>query len=169
MSYNFTASGFAADSLPFAFFASHCAVRNGVDELFLVGSSDQSVKAKCLMDSSLLDLRVAQNYVGNATFSHSEHSLSFDAFKFDQSSSLNLECDIEICLTDDCPAYSAPRGGNCLPSEWADWAGWTQCDVTCGNGTRSRDRNCENGDPGDFGCYGEQNQTESCNTSPCRE
>ena len=47
------------------------------------------------------------------------------------------------------------------------WADWSPCDVTCGNGTMTRDRNCTNGNEGDIGCLGGANDSSECNTQLC--
>ena len=50
---------------------------------------------------------------------------------------------------------------------WDNWQDWSDCDVTCGGGTRQRTRDCINGSPGDIGCDGEVTETEDCNTDEC--
>ena len=46
---------------------------------------------------------------------------------------------------------------------WMEWSEWSECSVTCGNGSRSRDRLC--GGPWD--CIGEYNETEVCSDKEC--
>ncbi|XP_052220183.1 SCO-spondin-like isoform X8 [Dreissena polymorpha] len=52
---------------------------------------------------------------------------------------------------------------------WTSWIAWTECDVTCGAGYMSRDRNCSNPVPkyGGSDCSGTHNETQSCTLSPC--
>ena len=55
---------------------------------------------------------------------------------------------------------------------WSVWAGWSECDVTCGSGTRSRTRSCDNPAPAHGGedCAGADHNTDVCvlNTCPGR-
>ncbi|KAK3095541.1 hypothetical protein FSP39_015906, partial [Pinctada imbricata] len=52
---------------------------------------------------------------------------------------------------------------------WSDWGSWGSCSLTCGGGTRSRDRTCTNPTPIGTGstCSGDSTSTESCNTQNC--
>ena len=42
------------------------------------------------------------------------------------------------------------------------WDSWSECSVTCGGGVRSHARECQNGEPGDFGCNGPVRLSEYC-------
>ena len=46
---------------------------------------------------------------------------------------------------------------------WSKYGPFTECSVTCGNGSRSRDRLCE----GPWDCIGEYNETEVCSDKEC--
>nr|XP_039269820.1 uncharacterized protein LOC120344591 [Styela clava] len=48
--------------------------------------------------------------------------------------------------------------------EWAEWMSWSSCSVTCGSGTRSRYRECINGE----GCDDHAEEIVPCDTTPCR-
>ena len=52
---------------------------------------------------------------------------------------------------------------------WATWNTWTPCDVTCGNGTRLRDRVCTNPTPayGGLDCEGRSTEETSCVLEAC--
>lgn len=50
-----------------------------------------------------------------------------------------------------------PRGAG-----WGDWGVWSECSLSCGGGTQSRDRNCAEG-----GCVGNTAQVRDCNTGDC--
>ena len=65
----------------------------------------------------------------------------------------------EGCLTLLCPIH----GG------WGDWSNWTDCTTTCGNGTKSRYRNCDNPLPQHGGeyCTGDSRQSEHCSWQSC--
>ncbi|XP_035688793.1 SCO-spondin-like [Branchiostoma floridae] len=48
---------------------------------------------------------------------------------------------------------------------WSNWGPWSDCSVTCGRGTRTRDRTCTNPTPADggAGCVGLAQETQPCN------
>ena len=52
---------------------------------------------------------------------------------------------------------------------WVDWSEWTPCSSTCGDGTQSRERSCDNPIPANGGdaCDGPTNQTRRCNLATC--
>ena len=53
-------------------------------------------------------------------------------------------------------------------SAWSAWSQWTMCSSSCGPGTQSRKRQCENiGDGLDQSCLGEKLQTQSCQEAIC--
>lgn len=65
----------------------------------------------------------------------------------------------EVCQVIPCP----------IDGGWGGWSNWTDCSKTCGNGTRSRYRNCNN-PPSQYGgkhCSGDSNQNKHCSQQPC--
>lgn len=59
------------------------------------------------------------------------------------------------------------RDGQCYMNgyeeKWSAWSPWSECSVSCGGGSQSRNRICERGD-----CQGSGVQTRSCNVHPCK-
>ncbi|WAR08201.1 ECT-like protein [Mya arenaria] len=51
-----------------------------------------------------------------------------------------------------------------IDGSWSVWGSWGRCDVTCGNGTKSRVRSCNNPAPAHGGddCQGAKEQTSTC-------
>ncbi|WAR26637.1 HMCN1-like protein [Mya arenaria] len=65
----------------------------------------------------------------------------------------------QLCLLVNCP----------INGIWSDWAAWGACDVTCGNGTMTRSRSCDNPQP-DFGgedCVGNETDVTECPDKCC--
>uniref|UniRef100_A0A3B4ZIA7 Spondin-like TSP1 domain-containing protein n=1 Tax=Stegastes partitus TaxID=144197 RepID=A0A3B4ZIA7_9TELE len=52
---------------------------------------------------------------------------------------------------------------------WTPWSVWSDCSVTCGQGTHVRTRACINPPPRNNGshCTGPERETQHCQTSPC--
>lgn len=52
---------------------------------------------------------------------------------------------------------------------WSDWDEWSECSVTCGNGTQQRSRSCNNPAPLHDGkdCTGDAMDVKQCSTGHC--
>ena len=57
-----------------------------------------------------------------------------------------------------------------VDGQWTDWNNWTECSVSCDNGTHHRKRSCSNPLPDNGGeyCNGDDIQIDSCILEPCR-
>ncbi len=53
--------------------------------------------------------------------------------------------------------------------EWSEWSIWSECPVSCGEGTITRDRKCTNPKPqyGGKECSGDGQEIQLCATNPC--
>lgn len=74
------------------------------------------------------------------------------------------DCDGNLTESLNCNTHECPIHG-----KYSEWGGWSSCSVTCGGGTRSRNRTCTNPPP-QFGgqeCSGDSENSESCNTENC--
>eukprot|EP00731_Ephydatia_muelleri_P026831 Em0018g931a len=67
--------------------------------------------------------------------------------------------EVRACNTQCCPV----NGG------FASWSGWSNCSVTCGNGTQNRTRSCSNPAPacGGDNCTGAALDLRACVMTPC--
>ena len=56
-----------------------------------------------------------------------------------------------------------------VDGDWSVWSVWSSCSVSCANGSRSRDRKCDNPAPvhGGLDCFGSGNESETCQELPC--
>ena len=52
---------------------------------------------------------------------------------------------------------------------WSPWTPWTPCSTSCGGGSRSRRRTCDNPAPeyGGHSCDGDASETDTCNEKLC--
>ncbi|XP_063444324.1 sushi, von Willebrand factor type A, EGF and pentraxin domain-containing protein 1-like [Mytilus trossulus] len=100
-------------------------------------------------------------------------------------------CDINI---DDCAVHVCQNNATCIDEvnsyacscdygytgelceitmvdgSWSDWDNWTECSVSCGNGTIQRWRACADPLPDNGGkqCEGSDTEIEICSLEPCR-
>ncbi|KAK2164299.1 hypothetical protein LSH36_66g05030 [Paralvinella palmiformis] len=61
-------------------------------------------------------------------------------------------------------------GGYCpVDGLWSPWTPWTPCSTSCGGGSRSRRRTCDNPAPeyGGHSCDGDASETDACNEKLC--
>ena len=72
-------------------------------------------------------------------------------------------CNCIDCVTGDAMAPCPING------VWSSWSEFSPCSVTCGGGTRSRKRECNNPPAVDTGtdCPGDSCEVAICNTQPC--
>ena len=53
--------------------------------------------------------------------------------------------------------------------KFGEWGEFGPCSVSCGDGTKTRERSCDNPLPkyGGANCQGESKETKPCNDKPC--
>ena len=98
--------------MPFGYYINYCYVENVDDtdqNVYLVGYDGAD---KCTMDQSILNLNIGVSYTSNDDWTTSLYSLTYDAFKFQtttetSSTSMNLKCQVDVCLVDDCPTAAS--------------------------------------------------------------
>ncbi|XP_052812088.1 uncharacterized protein LOC128239471 [Mya arenaria] len=92
------------------------------------------------------------------------------------SRSRNRKCDVNPPLNDSICIGNETATEECVIHEycpfdgsWSLWGSWGQCDVTCGNGTMTRDRTCDSRalDHDGDECQGDKEQTTSCVVNQC--
>ena len=54
-----------------------------------------------------------------------------------------------------------------VDGEWESWAPWTECSVSCGNGTSTRERICHQPLHGGDNCTGISKETKYCKIKEC--
>ena len=109
LSYDVTAAGFdnKITQMPFGYFVNKCHVQNADDDtqkFYLIGNKDNTDRDTCPFTSNFFDINLEQEYLGgNTHWTANQYTIEYDAFKIGGSSNLNLVCDIQICLKQDCP------------------------------------------------------------------
>ncbi|XP_035685697.1 SCO-spondin-like [Branchiostoma floridae] len=75
------------------------------------------------------------------------------------------------CVGPDQEAQDCDTAVPCpVDGEWSDWGPWSDCSVTCGSGTETRNRSCTNPAPAHGGadCVGPDEEVQDCDTGvPC--
>lgn len=73
-------------------------------------------------------------------------------------------CNGNLTDVSKCNTYPCPIDGN-----WTLWSEWSVCSLTCGAGTRYRNRTCDNPEPqyGGEECIGSSTDMSECNTQLC--
>ncbi|XP_057304151.1 uncharacterized protein LOC130641387 isoform X2 [Hydractinia symbiolongicarpus] len=74
-------------------------------------------------------------------------------------------CTEDLQKTKTCQIKPCP-----VPGNWGEWSSFGQCSITCGpNGTRTRQRECNNPPPRNDGayCVGDAVQNSTCDMGPC--
>ena len=58
---------------------------------------------------------------------------------------------------------------NSVDGGWSEFGDWSDCSATCGGGTQTKTRTCNNPAPahGGLDCQGESGETQNCNTQEC--
>ena len=99
VTFDYASAGYtqATDS-PLAFYPQTCNVKNEADGTDLVSLVDD----RCLRDDSVLDINTSSNLPAEK-FLKDAYSLCFDAFSFQSSTKLQIECTFKVCLAADCP------------------------------------------------------------------
>ncbi|XP_022080242.1 SCO-spondin-like isoform X2 [Acanthaster planci] len=74
------------------------------------------------------------------------------------------DCPGPANMTEACPVDLCPVHGG-----WSGWGAWSECSVTCGGGSITRSRACDDPAPswGGDDCPGEAEETEVCSPDPC--
>jgi len=79
-----------------------------------------------------------------------------------------VDCNPQADACTRCASTQNMIGGNCVTPTWTGWSAWTGCTRTCGGGTMSRTRSCQNSLAGGATCSGSSTQTVACNTQSCQ-
>ncbi|XP_052807330.1 semaphorin-5B-like isoform X6 [Mya arenaria] len=76
-------------------------------------------------------------------------------------------CDGQSTQTRECEnVQNCPVNG-----DWSGWTDWNECSVSCGTGSKTRNRNCDNPPPSGGGdaCLGDSSESEVCNLGSCTQ
>jgi len=71
-------------------------------------------------------------------------------------------CVGDTVKTETCNDFQCPVDG-----KWLKWGEWKECSVSCGGGTRSRDRQCDGPFYGGNDCVGKATEEEACGEGNC--
>ena len=78
-----------------------------------------------------------------------------------------------IFIVQNCPSAISFMLTDAVDGEWGDWESWGDCSATCGGGTQSRSRECNNPPAANGGaeCPADDlsSETQNCNPEACPE
>lgn len=90
------------------------------------------------------------------------------AFNLRENSDLNISS--HFCL----PSFSLHMGHACwvvvgasVDGQWQEWSSWSDCSVTCANGTQQRTRQCSAAAHGGSECRGHWAESRECHNPDC--
>lgn len=90
------------------------------------------------------------------------------AFSLRENSHLNISS--HFCL----PSFSLHLGHACwvvvgasVDGQWQEWSSWSDCSVTCANGTQQRTRQCSAAAHGGSECRGHWAESRECHNPDC--
>ncbi|XP_060065517.1 hemicentin-1-like [Ylistrum balloti] len=117
---------------------------------------------------------VSRNHSNHYTY-HLPHQDSDPTYISATDSSSRISNITDVGYSDDSSAYFITQGipptvGNPpINGIWTDWQTWSTCSVTCGNGSITRSRNCDNPPPsfGGNDCEGSASDTQNCTLTHC--
>ncbi|KAH3791376.1 hypothetical protein DPMN_144860, partial [Dreissena polymorpha] len=74
-----------------------------------------------------------------------------------------------FCRGSDTESQTCKVAECAVDGQWGNWGYWAPCSLSCGGGSRSRQRLCNNPRPeyGGQTCTGSGNDTMACNSEPC--
>jgi len=78
-------------------------------------------------------------------------------------------CERQVVKGSEYPGNCSCRSMCAVDGRWSEWSVWDECSVTCGQGQRSRTRECNNPSPAYGGrmCNGDWQEFDRCNITPC--
>ena len=62
------------------------------------------ISSQLVRSDSPINLHTTLSYKDGTKYSQEKMTLQFDAFSFETSSALGMDCGVELCLKADCPA-----------------------------------------------------------------
>jgi hypothetical protein len=77
-----------------------------------------------------------------------------------ENSVVGQTCSGNTSETQSCNTFPCPS--------WSNWTAWGACSASCGDGSQTRTRSCNNANPAlGLNCSGNGSQTQACNDRPC--
>jgi len=143
-------------------------MRENVKQVLVVISDGQNTNMESLMKAS------------QEINKRADVQITVMAVAVGEISQKNLE-NLQIAASDDSYIFKASNFNTVLSvlenvtrlacakdeAKWGGWMAWRECSVTCGDGTKSRNRVCKGGQPGEGLCIGKEVEQMPCNLGPC--
>ncbi|EDO31173.1 predicted protein, partial [Nematostella vectensis] len=73
------------------------------------------------------------------------------------------------CVGDSSQTQACKIATSPVDGHWGSWTAWSACSKTCGDGTQTRTRMCDDPAPknGGSACVGDSSQTQACKIATC--
>lgn len=95
------------------------------------------------------------------------HCIHLESLGWDSPPGLILLCTFCTAFSIGTSPYTVSLSALAVDGQWQEWSSWSQCSVTCSNGTQQRSRQCTAAAHGGSECRGPWAESRECYNPEC--